>query len=91
MTNIFSFSLISMDLITNWYNTIYLCQQKFWLQFGEELDQREVKTEGQFIIVQLQMELTGRLSHSRKGEEEMLKYYFMDQKWTDHSQKSELL
>lgn len=62
------YTQISMDLVTNWYNSIYLYQQRFLLQFGEELDLRGVKTEGQFIIVQLQIELTGRLSHSRKGK-----------------------
>lgn len=64
----FMLSLISMDMITNWYNSIYSYQQKFWMQFWEELDQRGVKNEGQFITVQRQIELTGILSHGRKGK-----------------------
>lgn len=37
---------------------------------GEEHDQRGVKTEGQIIIIQLQIELAGILSHSRKGKKQ---------------------
>lgn len=37
---------------------------------GKNLTRGGVKTEGQIILIQLQIELTGILSHSRKGKKQ---------------------